>query len=204
MSRKRYDFIIIHNGKTYYIEFDGEKHFIFVEYFCKTIEKYESKREVNILKTNLVLQHGDHIIRLDYKLNEQQLKAINEDSKLYLSDPPLYQWVIDGLQLAPITTQQPILHVTTQQSVVSQRGLFINNTSKSNTISQRILPIETYQYPLDISQQILPIEPSQSTEIIHQQTLPTILQQPTQTLTTISLKDDTRPTFKLSYTAVYQ
>ncbi len=151
LARKQYDFRAIHNGKTYYIEYDGEQHFRYVEYFCKTIEKYEQRREVDVLKTNTVLQYGDYIIRLDFSLSDKQLeehllKALNSNERLYLSNPPLYQWIIDGLQFQPST--QTIIQPTTQAIIQPMKSLNITSSS---------VPVQNYTIDPDLFNTIAPL-----------------------------------------------
>lgn len=124
---RRYDFYFVYNDVKFYLEYDGEQHFRHVELFCKTTEDYESRRNVDIIKTHAVINSDANIIRLDYTLTNEELEshilaAINRNDKLYISNPKMYEWIISGINPAPIpitlnirmpaTAIMPPIHMT--------------------------------------------------------------------------------------------
>jgi hypothetical protein len=115
---RRYDFYFMYNDKEFYVEYDGEQHFNKVDFFCKTDEDFKYRRDVDVLKSHTVIKNNGHLIRLDYTLTEEKieshlLKAINSNDKLYLSNPEMYKWIINGVnpQPIPITINLKVLPV---------------------------------------------------------------------------------------------
>lgn len=106
---RRYDFHFFYNIKEFYLEYDGEQHFTKVDFFCKTDEQFQDRRNTDIRKSHTVTTSGQTMIRLDYTLTDEQLEqhiltAINstDGNKLYVSNEDLYKWIIDGINPQPI------------------------------------------------------------------------------------------------------
>ena len=102
LHRRFYDFHFTHNGKEFYLEYDGRQHFDKIYFFDKTEEDFQHKRAVDVLKSQTVLSAGQYLIRIDCLLTDEEIEshiltAINGDDKLYLSNPGLYQWITDAL-----------------------------------------------------------------------------------------------------------
>ena len=104
LPRSKYDFLIIHNNKTFLLEFDGRQHFKHIEFFHPTPEIYEGKRQIDVLKTAEALNHGHHFIRIAHTdmldIGEIIDEIINDPtpSKLTFSDESMYEWITDGLK----------------------------------------------------------------------------------------------------------
>lgn len=106
LPNKWYDFVFEHNGKSYILEYDGEQHFQQCTLFHPTLAIFNDKREVDILKTGEALKHDYHVIRIAH-LDIHNVETIIRDtiidskpnqSKLFFSRIPIYQWIIDGLK----------------------------------------------------------------------------------------------------------
>jgi Zn finger protein HypA/HybF involved in hydrogenase expression len=91
LPRKRFDFSV--NEYKYLIEYDGIQHFEYVEYFHKTLDVFEDRKQVDIIKTVEALRNGYTLIRISYNIvdiNKYLDFAFNGNKKLYLSDKELY------------------------------------------------------------------------------------------------------------------
>lgn len=104
---RKYDFYFVYNNKEFYLEFDDEQHFTRNDFFCKTEEDYQYRRNVDVLKSDTVVKNNGYLIRLDYTLTEEQMEshiltAINGNNKLYLSNATMYEWIITGVNQQPI------------------------------------------------------------------------------------------------------
>jgi len=102
LGRKKFDFMIEHEGSKYIIEFDGAQHFKFVEFFHKDIKTFIARQETDILKTSIALKNGYNIIRIDYKQIDNIEFHISEALKLrnkyYFSTPKLYTYITGRLE----------------------------------------------------------------------------------------------------------
>lgn len=101
-----FDFYFNINNKEFYLEYDGEQHFRHVEFFSKTSEDYEHRRNIDVLKSRAVNNSEAYLIRLDNTLSSNEieqhiLNAINGSDKIYFSDSSMYKWIIDGIKISP-------------------------------------------------------------------------------------------------------
>lgn len=88
---KRFDFVI-HNIKCL-IEFDGLQHFDYVEYFHKTLEVFEERKMVDVIKSVEAMKCGYTLIRISYTTNnirEYLDKVLLSNKRLCLSDKNMY------------------------------------------------------------------------------------------------------------------
>jgi len=94
LPKKRYDFVF----NNYILEFDGQQHFYYCNYFHKTIDEFECRQETDILKTKVAIESGYNVIRIDYEnifnIKEIIKQAIDSKKKLYVSDENKYQWLL--------------------------------------------------------------------------------------------------------------
>lgn len=100
LSNKWYDFYFRYNDHHWLIEFDGEPHFRYVDFFHHgSDEDFQDRREVDVKKTIVALENGYHIIRIDYtqidNIRSHIDKALNSDINFYYSNEDLYGWIID-------------------------------------------------------------------------------------------------------------
>lgn len=91
LPRKRFDFIL--TEKKILIEFDGEQHFKFIEFFHENEEKFGKLQSVDVMKTVSAVNQGYRIIRIAYNiinLTEYINKSIDSDEIICVSDASLY------------------------------------------------------------------------------------------------------------------
>ena len=97
-----YDIPFIYKNINYLLEYDGGQHFKRVHFFCKTEEKFQYYRNIDIEKTYLALSRGFRIIRIDHtKINCIQTwieYALDADVQAFYSDNVLYSWIIEGVK----------------------------------------------------------------------------------------------------------
>lgn len=101
INKYKYDFCFHHNDIDYLLEYDGIQHFEYVKFFNRgSIENFYKKRSVDILKTNVGVEYGFKIIRIDYlqdtvdKIKSHIITAIQSQQNIYLSDEKMYEWLI--------------------------------------------------------------------------------------------------------------
>lgn len=98
-NRYRYDFQLCYNGINYIIEYDGAQHFEYISLFHETIEIFEERREVDVLKTNMCIKNKMVMIRIDYtnntfdKVKNHILNGFKLSEGIYVSNPELYSWL---------------------------------------------------------------------------------------------------------------
>lgn len=140
LKRKRYDFIITYNGQNCVIEFDGQLHFKYMEYYHGTFEYFEHRQAVDRVKTLHAISKNYRVIRIDYskllKIKDHLDAALELSSPLYVSTPRLYQ----GWFLNHEVTPEEIAKVNKGRSrpCSLKYCLFIkltNNTYDNNTLS---------------------------------------------------------------------
>ena len=99
---RRFDFIFSYNNRQFLLEYDGLQHFSPHYRWYREEGAFEKARERDIVKTKDALSNNYTLIRIDYtQLNNVEshiINGINSTTQLYLSDPVLYSWIIDGLQ----------------------------------------------------------------------------------------------------------
>ena len=66
IPKLRYDFSCLFEGRICYIEFDGEQHFEFIEFFHKDESGFQSDRQRDLLKTNVCIRSNIKLIRLHF------------------------------------------------------------------------------------------------------------------------------------------
>lgn len=102
LSNKRYDFMFVHEGSKYLLEFDGKQHFEFNSFFHVDNVTFLQRQEVDIVKTNHAISAGYRIIRISYKqINEIDYhirSAISMGTYSYFSDPNLYQYILTKMR----------------------------------------------------------------------------------------------------------
>lgn len=104
IERLRFDFRFILNSITYYIEFDGKQHHMYISHFHSEYS-FESGRQRDLIKNYVVFHTPNEVlIRLDYRwvkfgYTKDILKLYIESciqSKLELiGDPGMYPWLFD-------------------------------------------------------------------------------------------------------------
>lgn len=104
LDRKRFDFKFSYGGRNIVLEFDGEQHFKYNKYLQKTEECFLKNQLHDYLKTNVVVESGYFIIRIDYKnlkkIDEHMDKALESvkmGKDFYFSNEKLYDYIIDKL-----------------------------------------------------------------------------------------------------------
>lgn len=101
---KRYDFFFTFQNRNYLLEFDGQQHFRYNDFFHRDEEKFEESQQRDILKTNIALQSGYCVIRIDYtqidNIEYHIRNAISNNYWLYVTDTIMYQYILDNIQLS--------------------------------------------------------------------------------------------------------
>lgn len=100
IPRKKYDFYFIYEEIHYYLEYDGDQHFVFSDHLHKTQEIFDYRRDIDRLKTWAVLHEESKIIRIDYlsfsSIEECILEALELKQDFYVSDTEMYSWLTDS------------------------------------------------------------------------------------------------------------
>lgn len=103
MPNRKYDFEFEYNGSTWFLEFDGEFHFIRCKLYDPDLNAFEERQGRDIEKTEAILRNGHKLIRIDYtkydSIKEHIVKALSENKNLYLSDSVLYFYITEALPL---------------------------------------------------------------------------------------------------------
>lgn len=102
LPRKRYDFMFEKGSKRFFIECDGGQHFKLIPLYHKDEEDFNERRKTDIIKTKVIVERGNTIIRLDddwIKRNGSSgvIRLINDtirsDESLVVSNRELYKWL---------------------------------------------------------------------------------------------------------------
>jgi flavoprotein len=102
LPNRRYDFLIFsETQEKIFVEWDGEQHFRFIEYFHKDEYKFMEGQEIDILKSQKVIDDGSKMIRIDYTwLNKSKEEiaefiesAMSRPEKLIVSNSVMYRWL---------------------------------------------------------------------------------------------------------------
>jgi len=102
VTRYSYDFHFMLGDKHVLIEFDGKQHFAIRPFLTKDEETFEYRRTIDKVKTYLAVYTNCMLIRLDYKQKSRKkikyhiINAIQQNNNLYLSDPNMYDWLLNG------------------------------------------------------------------------------------------------------------
>ena len=100
LPRKRFDFIINYKGQTIIVEYDGQMHFRYMEYYHITEEYFRYRQSVDRVKTLVAVTNNCRVIRIDYSqlanIRHHLDIALDSDDMLYLSTPKLYEGWLSG------------------------------------------------------------------------------------------------------------
>lgn len=192
LPRKRYDFYFQHNTREFYLEYDGEQHFEWKEFFCKTEEEFRNRQNVDILKSRTVVANGGYLIRLDYTLTDAEIEthiltALQGINPLYLSNPTMYAWITEGIQdnIKVIPAETTTTTTTTTKTVHTVPPV-TTTTTKTVTTTTPILTLRVQAQPIIPNQTVpspivLPLLPNQ---ILPSQRLTLDIMKPTQSTQT--------------------
>lgn len=88
------DFYFLYNNIHYLLEFDGIQHFEFQLFYHKTLEYFNYKQNIDILKTYVAVTSGCRIIRIDYEYLKNVythiVNALSSNNNIYVSSNELY------------------------------------------------------------------------------------------------------------------
>jgi formylmethanofuran dehydrogenase subunit E len=102
LPKKRYDFMFIYNNIKYLLEFDGEQHFKYKEFFHRNTEKFLYRQQIDVNKTIHAISNGYRIIRISYldmyNVENCIIEAINSGVNVYFSSPSMYEYITSKLQ----------------------------------------------------------------------------------------------------------
>lgn len=102
LPRKKYDFMFIYNNIKYLLEFDGEHHFKYNNFFHRNEENFLERQRIDVVKTSHALQYEYKLIRIAHcdihNIEFHLSKALNSGVDLYLSSPSLYEYITSKLQ----------------------------------------------------------------------------------------------------------
>lgn len=96
-----FDFAFNYHGRGYLLEYDGRQHFEYVPYFHKTLLRFREAQARDKTKTQLALEMGFRVIRLDYRITtleqvaQHLQEAWSQGCFLYCSCPILYQYLME-------------------------------------------------------------------------------------------------------------
>lgn len=96
----RYDFTFEYNSNKICLEFDGEQHFEFIEYFHKTEKEFERRKEMDVEK-NLIAKDNNHVVirisnnKFEHISNylDDVLENFEDEKFLYVDDEFRYQYM---------------------------------------------------------------------------------------------------------------
>lgn len=102
LASKRYDFAFTFNNRIYILEFDGQQHFEYNDFFHRDPENFKEHQQVDILKTYTALHSGCCVIRIDYSqidnIEYHIRSALNNNYLLYVTNISIYKYILDGIQ----------------------------------------------------------------------------------------------------------
>jgi len=101
LPNRKYDFAIIQPEKTTFIEWDGQQHFSYPNLFHKNKEEFSQGQELDILKTQEVINCRYQMIRIDYtwlkksveEIGQWILNAMESPHALIVSNSAMYMWL---------------------------------------------------------------------------------------------------------------
>lgn len=104
---RRYDFVIVYSGDMVVIEWDGEQHFAYPNWFDDEQADFRQRQNADILKTQEVMRYRYKMIRIDYtwlKKNVEEISqfiraAIQSPQWLIFSNPTMYTWLSSQIRL---------------------------------------------------------------------------------------------------------
>lgn len=104
LMNKKYDFAFIFQNRYYLLEFDGQQHFEYNEFFHNHNEEdFEHRQQTDILKTNAALRLKYCVIRIDYtqidNIEQHIRNALNENYWLYVTNTFLYKYILDNIRV---------------------------------------------------------------------------------------------------------
>ena len=95
LPTRLFDFGFESDGINWLLEYDGIQHFkLNVLFHDDDIDKFHEAQEVDMLKTEIAVKEGYHVIHIDYtQLNNAKyhiVRALNMKQPIYFSTPELY------------------------------------------------------------------------------------------------------------------
>lgn len=106
---KKYDFVFVYQGRRFLIEFDGGQHFVFNNYFYRSMDDLIKRQNLDIEKTQMAIDEGYFLIRIDdrqletngiaNKIIEGIYAAFQSSIKYYVSDLQKYTFITDKIPL---------------------------------------------------------------------------------------------------------
>lgn len=120
----RYDNYFEYSGKQYILEMDGEQHYIDKSHFDKTL--YE-RQQIDVIKTNLAIQHGIQLIRIDCMNSEYE----------YIKNSILQSELIEIFDLSDIDWE--MCYQNSQKNKVKEAcNLYMSGIHSTMIIAERI------------------------------------------------------------------
>ena len=96
-AKRPYDLMFSYNGSNYLLEFDGQQHFEFIEWFHKTFDGFRKSQQCTIEKTQAAVDNDFKLIRICYldqnNLEEHINKALNSPFWIYYSNEDIYGYI---------------------------------------------------------------------------------------------------------------
>lgn len=94
LPRQPFDFGFEYIGNKWLLEFDGQQHFHFNEFFHRDIKEFINRQLADIIKTKTAIKEGYKVIHIDYtqidNVEYHIMLALKLEQSLYLSTPILY------------------------------------------------------------------------------------------------------------------
>jgi ferredoxin len=110
LPKRKYDFAFMINTTVVVIEWDGLQHFEFTSHFHDNEKEFEERQEIDILKTQTLLNHRYKIIRIDHTWLHKTLfylaafihQAILDPYLLIVSNTDMYGWLRSKVTIRPM------------------------------------------------------------------------------------------------------
>ena len=117
LPTRKYDFVFVIGVIGVIIEWDGGQHFKFNDLFHEDEKEFKEKQEIDILKTQFVLNYRYKIIRIDYTWLHRNVsdlaafihQAILGPDLLIFSNIEMYEWLRNKV-IVPAKTKLKIRH----------------------------------------------------------------------------------------------
>lgn len=120
LPNRKYDFAItIENNRLLFIEWDGQQHFEYPNFFHKNQDEFFERREADIQKTQEVIILRHKIIRIDHTWLKKPITEIGTFIKdgiassklLIVSTPEMYTWLHERISLPLDILQQKVTSI---------------------------------------------------------------------------------------------
>ena len=102
LKNRYYDYNFKKANRKIIFEYDGIQHFEETYFFDQILEEIQL---IDIIKTHAAIKAGYTVIRIDYTIEFEDLEKIMdyaflipENCNLYISNPKLYSWLVEGVQ----------------------------------------------------------------------------------------------------------